>query len=51
MTFETAVRFLTVFVRSILGKVRVDGFTWSRRKSGIRYEFELKALLKGLGWK
>ena len=27
----------------------VDGFTSSRRKIGIRYEFDLKVVLKGLG--
>ena len=47
-TFETIDKFLIVFVRLILGKVGVDGFTEPRRESDIRYEFELKVLLKGL---
>ena len=51
VAFETTVKFLTVLVRLILGKVGVDGFTGPRREGDIRYEFELKALLKGLGWK
>ena len=38
-TFETTGKFLTVFVRLILGKVGVDGFAEPQRKSDIRYEF------------
>ena len=51
MTFETTGKFLIVFVRLILGKVGVDGFTGPRRESDIRYEFDLKVVLKGLGCK
>ena len=51
MTFETTGEFLIVFVRLILGKVGVDGFTERGRESDIRYEFELKLLLKCLGCK
>ena len=51
VTTETAVRFLIFFVRLILGKVGVDAFTRPRRESDIRYEFELKVLLKDLGCK
>ena len=47
MIFETASKFLTVFVGLILGKKEVDGFTGPQRESDIRYEFELKVLLKG----
>ena len=50
-TFETADKFLIVFVRLILRKVEVDGFTGSRRKSDIRCQLELKVLLKSLGCK
>ena len=50
-TFETADKFLIVFVRLILGKVGLDGFTEPRRESDIKCEFELKVLLKGLGCK
>ena len=42
MTFETRGKFLIVFVRLILGKVGVDGFTGPLRESDIRYEFDLK---------
>ena len=49
MTFKTAGKFLIVFVRLILGKKGVDGFTGPRRKSDIRYEFGMDILLKGLG--
>ena len=42
VTFEPGFKFLIVFLRLILGKVRVDGFTRPRRENDIRYEFELK---------
>ena len=48
---ETTGKFLIVHVRLILGKVGVDGFTGPRRESDIRYECDLKVLLKGLGCK
>ena len=51
VTFEPGFKFLIVFLRLILGKVRVDGFTRPRWENDIRYEFELKELLKGLGCK
>ena len=51
VTFETTDKFLIVFVRLIFGKELVGGFTEPRWESDIRYEFELKVLLKGLGWK
>ena len=51
VTFKTTGKFYNVFVRLILGKVGVDGFTEPCRESDIRYEFELKVLLKGLGCK
>ena len=50
-TFETTGEFLIAFVRLILGKVGVDGFTGPRRESDIRYEYDLKVVLKGLGCK
>ena len=49
--FETTGRFLIVFVRLILGKVRVDWFTGPGRESNIRYACDLKIVLKDLGWK
>ena len=51
VTFETTGKFVIVFVRLILGKVGVSGFTGPRRGSDIRYECDLKVLLKDLGWK
>ena len=51
VTFETTGKFLIVFVRLILGTVGVDGFTEPRRESVIRYEFDLKVVLRSLGWK
>ena len=51
VTFETTYTFPTVFLRLILGKVGVDRFTGPRWESDIRYEFNLKVVLKGLGCK
>ena len=51
VTFETTVEFVIVLVRLILGKLGVDGFTGPRRESDIRYECDLKVVLKGLGCK
>ena len=48
MTFEATDKFLIVFVRLILGKVAVDGFTGQRWESAIRYECYLKVVLNGL---
>ena len=44
MIFETTSKFLIVFMRMILGKVQVDGFT----KPDMRYKLGLKVVLKGL---
>ena len=51
VTFETTGKFVIVFVRLILGKRRVDGFTGLRREMDIRYECDLKIVLKYLGYK
>ena len=51
VTFETTFKFVIVFVRLIVGKLGVDGFTEPRRKSDIRYECDLKVVLKYLGCK
>ena len=51
VTFETTGKFVTVFVKLILGKVGVDGFTGARRESDIRCECDLKVVLKDLGCK
>ena len=36
VTFETTGKFLIVFVRLILGNVRLDGFTGPRQESDVR---------------
>ena len=51
VTFVTTGKFLIVFVRLILGKVGVDVFTRPGRESDIRYECDLKVVLKDLGCK
>ena len=51
VTFQTTGKFLIVYVRLILGKIGVDGFTRPHQESDIRHEFELKVSLKGLGFK
>ena len=51
MTFETTGKYANIFVRLILGKVVVEGFTGPRRESDIRHEFDLKVVLKDLGCK
>ena len=37
--------FFDVFVRLILQKVGVDGFTGSRRESDVRYKFHFETIL------
>ena len=51
VTFETTGKFVIVFVKLILGKVGVNGFTGAQQESDIRYECDLKEVLKDLGWK
>ena len=51
VTFETTSKFLIMFLRLILGKNGVDGVTGPRREIDIRYEFDLKIIVKGLGSK
>ena len=45
--FETTSKFLIVFARLILGEKGVDGVIEPRREIDIRYEFDLKIILKG----
>ena len=47
MIFETS-KFLTSFLRLILGKAGVDGFTMPRREIDIRCEFDFKIVLKDM---
>ena len=49
--FPVIFKFLIVFVRLILGKVWIEGFTGSSWEIDVRYEFDLKIILKGLGLK
>ena len=51
VTFKTTGKLLMVFVRLILGKVGVDGFTGPRREIDMRYEFGFKVIWKDLGYK
>ena len=51
LIFETASKFLIFFVRLILAKVGVDGFTGPRGEIDIRYELNLKIILTGLEYK
>ena len=48
--FQTISKFVTAFVRLISGKVRVDGFNRPPQEIDKRYEFDLKIILKSLGW-
>ena len=49
MIFQITSKFLIVFVRLILGEKGVDEVTGSQREINIRYEFDLKVILKALG--
>ena len=51
VTFETTSKLLIAFVTLILVKVGVDGFAGPRGEIDIRYEFNLKVILKDLGFK
>ena len=51
MIFEITSKFHIVFVKLMIDKVGVDGFTRPRQETDIRYEFSLKVTLKGLGYK
>ena len=46
MIFQTTGKFVTVFVRFVLGKI-----TGSRREIDIKYEFDFELLRKALGFK
>ena len=49
--FETTGKFVKQLVRLILEKLGAGGFTRRQRESDIRYECNLKIVLKGLGCK
>ena len=46
-----ASKFVIVFIRLILEKVRIDGFSEPRLKIDIRFQYDLKIVLKDLGYK
>ena len=48
LIFEGTSKFPIVFLRLILGKVGVDGFTRLRGEIDMTYEFDLKVILKDL---
>ena len=48
MIFKIVSKFFTIFVKLILGKVRVAKFKKLQRKIGVLYEFGFKVILKGL---
>ena len=45
VTFKTRGKFVIVFVRLILGKVGVDGFTGPRRERDVGHKFDFKSIL------
>ena len=47
MIFQATSKFDIFCVRLILGKIRVDRFIGPRRETYIKYEFNLKVILKG----
>ena len=47
--FETANKFVIIFVGLMLEKVGVDGFSGSRREIDIKHEFDFELLRKTLG--
>ena len=49
MIFETANKFVIIFVGLMLEKVGVDGFSGSRREIDIKHEFDFELLRKTLG--
>ena len=51
MALETPSKLSIVFVRLTLEKMEVDGVTGPQWKIDIRYEFNFKVVLKGLGCK
>ena len=49
--FQTISKFVIAFVRFIFGKVGFDELTRPGQEIDIRYEFDLKVILKSLGCK
>ena len=51
LIFETTRKLPIVFLRLVFGKVGVDGVNGPRRETDVRYESDLKMVLKGLRYK
>ena len=51
LIFETTRKLPIVFLRLVFGKVGVDGVNGPRREMDVRYESDLKMVLKGLRYK
>ena len=51
LIFETTRKLPIVFLRLVFGKVGVDGVNGRRREMDVRYESDLKMVLKGLRYK
>ena len=45
MIYEIKSKFLVAFVKLILGKVGVDGFTGPQQEEDITYDFSIKVIL------
>ena len=45
MIYEIKSKFLVAFVKLILGKVGVDGFTGQQQEEDITYDFSIKVIL------
>ena len=51
LIFETTRKLPIVFLRLVFGKVGVGGVNGPRREMDVRYESDLKMVLKGLRYK
>ena len=51
LIFETTRKLPIVFLRLVFGKVGVDGVNGPQREMDVRYESDLKMVLKGLRYK
>ena len=51
LIFETTRKLPIVFLRLVFGKVGVDRVNGPRREMDVRYESDLKMVLKGLRYK
>ena len=49
--FQKTSKYAIAYVRLVLTKIEVDGFSESRHEIYVKYEFDLKTVLKSLGCK